>query len=399
MRRDRRRFLLGTVAALTEARAALAQVPPPSSNETLGFLAEWEALGWHWTGSDVEFSSAEWLARQLSKANAGAEIQTYPFKRCDVKLATLRTGERHVVGLPLFDGGSTSAAGVTGTLGLPTSQADIAVLEVAVDNPGDAALVAARHNPRFRALVVITGGGRAGLAPLDVGAPEAGAATPILEVSSAERDWLMQAARDNRPATVTVEFEQNDAVARNVVAAVSGSDAARAPIVVSVGRTGWGPCVGERGGPLFCALQAVRSLAVAHAPRGLVFVATSGDELGQIGLRAFMSRYPDLDRHAFGWIRLGPNIGTRGSAISIDGSTREWMDALRHELRVDAVRFAGDATGGSALADEGNGLILNAAHGPLFHLPTDQLPAAVDLQQINAASRALSRTLLVLANT
>lgn len=399
LRRERRRFLQAglILAAAGYAGRAPAQLATP--NDALGFLAEWEALGWHWTGTDVESNSAEWLGRVLSRAGAGVEVQTYPFERSDVTLASVRVAERRVVALPLFDGGTTAAEGIVGKLGLPASGADFAVLEVAPDNPADGALVAARHDARHRALIVITTGGRSGLAPLDVGSAGAGPHNVVVQVSSAERDWLLAAARAGAPATVIAQFAQVRTSARNVIAAVPGSDATRAPIVIWAGRSGWGPCVGERGGALFCAAHAIRGLVEARAPRGLVFVASSGEEFGQTGLDAFVKRFPDLQSHAFGWIRLGANIGTRGSALSVDGATRDWMERLRRELRIDAVRFSGDASGGTELGSEANGLTINAAPGPLFHLPTDQLPAAVDLQQINGTARALARTLLLLANS
>ena len=135
LRRERRRFLQAglILAAAGYAGRAPAQLATP--NDALGFLAEWEALGWHWTGTDVESNSAEWLGRVLSRAGAGVEVQTYPFERSDVTLASVRVAERRVVALPLFDGGTTAAEGIVGKLGLPASGADFAVLELE-DAPG-----------------------------------------------------------------------------------------------------------------------------------------------------------------------------------------------------------------------------------------------------------------------
>jgi hypothetical protein len=400
MRSERRRFALSALALAASPRLGFAQAPALSPNDAIGFLSQWEEFGWHWTGSEAETNSAQWLARQLSTPGTSTEVQSYPVALYEITRASLRSGERRVVALPLFDGASSSETGVSGRLCIAGADGDIAVLETAPDNPADPVLARARHDARYRAVIVITAGARSGLAPLDVGVPESGAnRIPVIEVSSAERDWLLQAARDGRQGTVVAQFTRSDGTARNVVVAIPGTDPKRSPIVIWTGRSGWGPCVGERGGALFCATQAVRTVLQTRPVRGVVLAATSGEELGQLGLKNFVKRYPDLEAHAFGWIRLGANIGTRASAVNVDGTTKDWMDRARREMRIDAVRFSGDLDGGSALAAEGNGLVLTAAHGPLYHLPADQLPAAVELPQLTAMARALSRTLMVLANS
>jgi hypothetical protein len=89
----------------------------------------------------------------------------------------------------------------------------------------------------------------------------------------------------------------------------------------------------------------------------------------------------------------------RAGALNLESGTQEWLSQLRRELRIGAVRFSGDPEAGVPAAAEGNSLVLSQAHGPLYHLPSDQLPSACDLQQLNAMARALSRTVLTLANT
>lgn len=97
--------------------------------------------------------------------------------------------------------------------------------------------------------------------------------------------------------------------ALNVVAEVPGRTSTLAPLVVITPRSGWWQCAAERGGGIVCWLEAIRALAGTPPDRPAIFVASSGHELGHLGLEAFLHANEALLRAAHAWIHLGANIG------------------------------------------------------------------------------------------
>ena len=286
--------------------------------------------------------------------------------------------------------------------------ADIAVLEVAPNDSHSAALAATRADARYRAVVVITSGGLPGLAPLNAVdlAGKKPSGPPVVQVSSEERPWLHAAAAAQNIGTVNAQLQRADARARNVVAILPGSDANLAPIVIHVGASGWGPCVGERGGALMCWVTGVQFMIENRPARATVFVAASGDELGHLGIKAFEKRHPELVTHAYGWLNLGANLGAHASPLRVTGTQADWQRMALARLKIesakldssldDAARLSIDGTVGPSTVPH---LAFSAPPSAAFHLPQDRLPDAVDIRQVLAISRGFGRTVLELAKT
>ncbi len=394
----RRLLVQGLLASLWPLHASGASALDDLPDEIRQVLIDWDGMGWHWTGSDVEEQSAKWLAALASSGGITAEVSTYPFTRTDVLACTVRCGDARCAGLPMFDAGSTSADGVTGTLCKSGEAGDIAVLEVAPSAARDEALYRLRSLGRYRAAIVITAGGAPGLAPLDLpdGARARNSSLPVIEVSSEARAWLVPASAQHRKATVVASFEQSSAWARNVVAAMPGLDKQRAPIIVLAGRSGWGPCVGERAGGLAVWMRMIGLLSTAPALHPILMVATSGCELGDQGAQAFVAKNGELVKNAAGWMLLGANLGVRQRLVRIAGSSEDLLELARRHLRTEHTHFDTDALELPAAASAPT-LSYSAAPGPLYHLPSDQLPAALDVSQVSSVANACARTLFDMA--
>jgi hypothetical protein len=76
-------------------------------------------------------------------------------------------------------------------------------------------------------------------------------------------------------------------------------------------RSGWWWCTSERGGGLACWLEIMRATRAANPVRDVLFVASSGHELGHVGLDAVIERRPGLLPAARAWIHLGAMYGRR----------------------------------------------------------------------------------------
>jgi|GEM_PF-2642492 len=79
---------LGTLAC---ARSLWASDIPAALVDCHNLLAAWQALGWHWTGSDVERRTTDWLARTTSLWGLAVELEAYPLVRIDVAQCTVQT--------------------------------------------------------------------------------------------------------------------------------------------------------------------------------------------------------------------------------------------------------------------------------------------------------------------
>ena len=106
--------------------------------------------------------------------------------------------------------------------------------------------------------------------------------------------------RQGAEALLTAHVERTPVKAFNVVTVVPGTDKGAPPLVVMTPRSGWWGCASERGGGLACWLEIMRAMCAARPVRDTLFLASSGHELGHLGLDAFIQRRP----------RLSPAIGS-----------------------------------------------------------------------------------------
>ena len=109
---------------------------------------------------------------------------------------------------------------------------------------------------------------------------------------------------------------------RSISWPTSGKQPALPPVCVMTPRSGWYFNASERGGGLVCWLEALRACAVARPLRTVRFVASSGHELGHLGLHAYLTRNPTLARDAAAWIHFGANIGAATGEVRLTCSDK-----------------------------------------------------------------------------
>jgi hypothetical protein len=170
-------------------------------------------------------------------------------------------------------------------------------------------------------------------------------------------------------------------------------------------RSGWWSCASERGGGLVCWLEIMRAVRGAKPARDVLFVASSGHELGHLGLDAFIARRPGLAPNARAWIHLGANIGAaRGPANILQASDNEMeqmmADAMtKAGLRIDRRHPLGEEPLGEArnIHRGGGRFISIIGKNDLFHSPDDRGPDVIDLNVIEKFATAFARVTTVLA--
>ena len=361
-------------------------------------IRAYEGQGFHRTGTEVDRISGDWLANEVREIGVEPMREEFALSRVDPVDASLVVNGRKIEGLPLFDGGFTGPAGVEGSLGPLGSDAPIGFAELAPNAADAGAMGEARRRDRHRAIVVATRGVLPGFCPSNADSFLQPFGPPVLQVASEEAPFLADCAREGAKAVLTAYVERVQAQAFNVVASVSGSNNGAAPVVVMTPRSGWWSCASERGGGLACWLEIMRAVRDAKSVRDVLFVASSGHELGHLGLDASSRAGRDSCPQAKAWIHLGANIGAaqgRGNILQASDDEMEQTMAMAMTeagLRIDRRHPRGVEPLGEArnIHREGGRFISIIGKNDLFHSPDDRGPDVVDLSVVEKFAAAFA---------
>jgi hypothetical protein len=297
----------------------------------------------------------------------------------------------------LFDGGFTTSAGIHGRLGNLNSLAPIGLTEAEPNAAAAGELGDARRQNKHEAIVVVTRGDRPGFCPSNAPSFLRPFGPPVLQVTSEEAPFLVDCARQHLDAVLTTHVQRTQAQAFNVTAVVSGSNRGIAPLVVMTPRSGWWSCASERGGGLACWLEIMRAMRDARPARDVLFVASSGHEIGFRGIEVFIEGRPGIVTAAKAWLHLGANIGAAQGPGNGLGASDDEMESRMAEamvnvgLRIDRLFPRGRAPGEAGNVHRGGGRYVSIiGENDLFHNPKDRGPEAVDLKVIERFANAFA---------
>src|SRR6266481_8771251 len=216
---------------------------------------------------------------------------------------------------------------------------------------------------------------------------------PAIHVSSEAREIVLAGAAHAAPARVVAENRYLPVTARNVVVTIRGRNHSSSPLVVMTPRSSWWQSTAERGGGLVCWLESLRALIAAPPACDVIFTANSGHELGHLGLDDFIACRPGWEQPiAAGgavWVHYGANIGAVGGELTILSTS----DDLRAQAAAELARAGrpADRIAPKTLVPSGETRDIHRAGGcyvtlvgsnPLFHLPQDRWPHAVDVAMV-----------------
>ena len=359
-------------------------------------IRAWDAIGNHRTGTDGDRDAAAWLAESCRQAGVAAVPSEFPLRRWLPGRCAVTVDGQVAKGVPLFDGGTTAAQGVSAPLALLPCAADC--IGVGVIGGGENTIAPARKEGRHPALIAITKANAdvpgLGLQNADRFATPFG--PPVLQVGSTREAWLRTAAAEGKEATVHVQVDFGAAKGVNVEARIDGRDPSLSPLVVLTPKSSWWTSTAERGGGIALWLALLRRYAAEQPPRNTVFVATSGHELGHLGLAHFLRHNTELAASAHAWIHLGANFAAKGSRLRLQASG-DALFALARQALMDAGRPFADATpvgerpGGEArnIHDLGGRYVSFLGTNAWFHHVDDRWPETVDVPQTARAAQAL----------
>lgn len=373
-------------------------------------IQEYDSQGWHRTGTDTDHVAARWLGNQVLERGLEPVLEPVSLSRIVPGPCYVEAGDSRFNGLPLFDGGFTAPGGIHGRIGPLGSDSEVGLLEVAPGGDTEE-LRAARHSTRHLALVAVTMGGAPGLAVRNADGFLTPFGPPVLQVSSEAAPLLREHAQQGSPVHLIASVTRVEAESFNVFAHLKGRPEAMSvelsPLVVMTPRSGWWNCAAERGGGLACWLETMQRLVESKPRRNVLFVATTGHELGLLGIEAFMERRPGIVQEALAWLHFGASIGAKHDPLPR-------MSASEPRLRVlaeDALERAGmgpisttpDGTVAGAESKvvhaHGARCLAMAGGNAFFHLRSDRWPDAVDLGAVAGYATAFADVAVDLANS
>jgi len=363
-------------------------------------------LGSHRTATGPDEDTAEWLTGEGSRRGPDGMPRPFDLDRVDLRASFVEAGGTRREALPFFDGGFTSPEGIRGRAGAPGTGSPIAIVtldQAAISSEGRS-IAAVRRDPSVKAIIAQTEGGMPGLCPSNAVDFTRPYGAPVVQVSSTAKEWLAALVQAGTEVRVVADAARTKASATNILATVRGKRPDLPPVVVMTPRSGWYQCVSERGGGMACWLEIMQAVAALRPDRTVRFIASSGHELGHLGLDAFLHEEPSLIKSAAAWLHLGANIGAANGRARLQSSSDEIeslaMTAMQNAgARIDARIPRGTVPAGEArnIHVGGGRYVSLLGNGPYFHNPMDLWPQAVDLDAVMAYAEATTAIALALA--
>jgi hypothetical protein len=371
------------------------------------WLRAWDSQGLHRTGTEGDHRGADWLAQQAEALGAPVEIEPFTLSRVDPVAAYLEFDGERLAGVPVFDAPSSGPDGVAGALGPVGSGAPIAVAELSPWTVYSDSYRNSRRAGAHRGLAVVCQGTQPGLALLNAEDFREPYGAPAVQLDSSVRDRVLVAAARGVPVRLVSHSLRTPAEARNVVVALPGRDASLRPVVVMTPRSSWWQSTSERGGGLVCWLETLRALLADPPAAPVILTYNSGHELGHLGLDEFCARrsgWESVDGAV--WVHYGANIGAAGGKLSVMSAD----DQLR-ALTADNLAQAGHAPDVMAPKTQvpsgetrdihraGGRYVTLVGSNPLFHMPQDRWPHAVDVPAIARIAAGATRMVAALVGS
>lgn len=436
-----REEIAGEVLAFRNERGEVPPVPkegdgwrltPRAGEHVYRAVRKYSRLGPnHRSGGRGDRRTARWIADEFRDLELETEVERVRFPQFKPTEVSLTVGADEVRAFPLYYSGITGAGGVRGRIvdvgaGSPAELA-------AVDLDGAIVLAAPASANRDQLLdsaaragavaVVLSTNAPGNPPPPDlIRAANVDAATglcglPTVVVSERGMQSMTAAAGEVGRLVLAAAIRPRGGraalpkgVTRNVIAELPGRS--RETVIVATPLTGWFRAASERGGGVGGLLTVARKLARrGKPPKTVVFVATGGHELGELGVRRFVEDHERILGRAGAFVNFGSTIAAKEYAVedgqlvatgdpnprralSISGGS--YLEELGTEAFA-AVEPLGVATGTAIgelaiAAEEGVPAIGIAGSIPYFHTRGDR-PRTTNARYLDPVVRGYWRLL------
>lgn len=353
----------------------------------------YSALGEHRTAGKADRETSAWLAKQLEAFGLTSKLTPFRVRQFQFEGARLTVNARPVPCFPLWFPRATGSP-LRSTVAHGVVKGRIAIARMpkggAALTPAHIAVIQPLIDAGAAAIIAVTPSQSGELMALNCAASAEPWPVPVLLVGPAE-EMNLRGAID-----VSISIEGRDESNAEAFETVGEIGTGKKRIVISTPSSGWFRCAGERGPGIAIWLALARWASHRESSVRYTFVASSGHELGEQGMQAFLQKQAPKPEEVGVWLHLGASIAARGSTRRLMTNRREWMPTLtRHfgplgDLNPELTETpVGEL---AQLAKSGYRCFGIAGGHPLFHSPGD-LPSTTSAAMLEPVGQALLRTI------
>jgi hypothetical protein len=383
-------------AAMASLPASVpARADPLDTDRLMTDVTRYETFGIHRYGLESADATLDWIASELTLAGLAVSEQRFRMDRQYVlKTGTLRIGDKLIDVVPQwwppedktsFDITAPIAPGGLVRLSLPYDRG-------AYLNDGHRARLAEAFAQKPQAVLLDIGHPSGEIFTYNVDQASKPWPVPVLLVPPRDTALLQAGAK----ASVSVRAAyRRDVKGRNIVARL---DRGRGKwLVISTPVTSWFTSTCERGPGIAGFLALARLAKERFTAHNLVFVATSGHEIGHGGMEHFMRDGAPKPAATAAWAHFGSSLACRDPVIrAIASSTSLTPLVDRHFAGIEGTRFTAEKAAIGELREVHGAGYANffgmAGIHKYFHTPADSA-AAVDAGLLRPVAKAFADTL------
>jgi len=364
-------------------------------------LEDYHNQGIHRTGSEGDNANSIWFAEKIENMGLKPIKHEFLFNKIDINQVKLEIKNKEIEGIPIYDSIKKNSYELSGEFGPFTSDAIIGFDHIRTERR----LTNERNKNRHEILVFSKKNFLDGIRPINAERFDNPFHPPILHVSNKYGPMLKSLSKKREKAKVILDVNRSKQIASNISTKIKGTKEDLSPIIIMTPKSGWWQCVSERGGGIASFLELMRDLKSNPPKRDFIFLATTGHELGHLGLKNFLKENKSLVDNAFFWLQLGANFGAakieehglkKDPLIKIEVSKESIFKIVsnlfkgienKYNLRIKyGVRPPTEA---KRIHDAGNDYFTIHGGNYLFHHPQDIWPNAVNIDKIIDITKAL----------
>jgi len=356
-------------------------------------LKAYSTLGEHRTAGKVDRDTSAWLASQLAGFGFTTKLAPFRVRQFQFDTARLLVNGRSIPCFPLWFPRATSSAPLRFLIGRGEVKDRIAIARFpkgGAITPAHIAVIQPLIDAGAAALIGVTPSESGELVALNSTANAEPWAIPILLVGPAEETNLRGAI------DVAISIQGRDEPRAEAFETIAEIGTGEKHIVVSTPSSGWFRCAGERGPGVAIWLALARWASHRESGVRYTFVASSGHEIGEQGMRSFLAAQAPRPEEVDVWLHLGASIAARGSTRRMMTNHREWLPVLTRNFGPlpDLQPEVTEAPVGelAQLAKLGYRCFGIAGGHTLFHAAGD-LPSVTSAAMLEPVGQALLRTI------
>jgi hypothetical protein len=321
------------VAALAVAPAASAasQPDPLSTQSLMSTIDQYGSSPNHYSGTQADWSEENTVAEQFEADGLKVNSIAYHFPRFQPTHISLSVDSTYFPAsalAPLQYSGVTGPEGIEAPLAaaangtMPAGAKGKIVVVSALSKGAIATSVPKAIAAEAAAEVFVTNSLDNFPAWEDVNSRQGTGKLPVILIGKKSGAQLLADAEAEEEAVFTLQAELGTATDYDVWGELPGVDTSR-KVIVGTPVSSMVPSASERGGGVAILLGLARHYSeepLSQRPENLVFLATSGHEVGFLGLPALLQQEGSWFTSADAYVHLGASIGAYNGVENPDGS-------------------------------------------------------------------------------